>query len=322
MAIPAALRFKRSLQLVGLLGIAAIAVLVSVKTPAGIQGSGRQSLAVLGTVTAVGRDGITVGDVTYPTSGATFKIDGKSGNKGQLHNGDVVSLSGTVTADGAQSSVSEVTFNGNVQGPVAGIDVQSGSFFVLQQTVHVDSHTVFGAGIEPAGLAGLQNGQFVEVSGFANSAGELVASHIEARGNDTGAQVVGALQALDAARQTFRINSLAVDYSGADVEGVLAEGTAVVVQGASVGTDGTLIASFVEVLPAFTGQPNTDGRIEGLITRFASSSYFEVEGQPVAVDSRTKLHLHRPLGLDVAVKVTGTFDENGVLVASKVQGSN
>lgn len=64
----------------------------------------------------------------------------------------------------------------------------------------------------------------------------------------SGAQVLGAVQALDAARQTFRINSL-------------------------------------------------------------------------AVDSRTKLHLHGPLGLDVAVKVTGTFDVNGVLVGSKVQGS-
>jgi hypothetical protein len=63
------------------------------------------------------------------------------------------------------------------------------------------------------------------------------------------------------------------------------------------------------------------GRIEGLITRFPSSSYFEVDGQPVAVDSRTKLHLHGPLGLDVAVKVTGTFDVNGVLVASKVKDS-
>jgi len=160
MAIPAALRFKRSLQLVGLLGMSTVAVLISVRTPAGIQGSGFRSLA---------------------------------------------------------------------------------------------------------GLAGLQNGTVVEVSAFANSAGELVASHIEAKAQNSGVQVVGPLQALDAARQTFRIKSLVIDYHSAQVEGVLAEGT--------------------------------------------------------AVDSRTKLHLHRPLGLDVAVRVTGTFDANGVLVASKVKDS-
>jgi hypothetical protein len=316
MAIPA-LRIKRSLQLVGLLGTV-VAVLISVKTPAGIQGSGLRSLAVIGTVTAVG-DGITVGDMTYSTSGATFRIDGQAGNKAQLRNGYVVSLRGTATPNGGQAS--EVIFNGNVQGPVSGLDVQSGTFFVLQQTVHVDSQTVFGAGFQPASLAGLQNGDVVEVSAVANSAGELFASHIEAKENNSGARVVGNVQVLDAARQTFRINSLAVDYHGAQIEGVLAEGTAVVVQGTSSATDGTLIASLVEVLPALDGQPNAVGRIDGLITRFSSSSYFEVDGQPVAVDSSTKLHLHRPLGLDVAVKVTGTFDANGVLVASKLKDS-
>jgi hypothetical protein len=319
MTNPAALRFKRSLQLAGLLGMSIAAVLVSVRTPAGIQGSGFRSLAVIGTVTAVG-DGITVGDVTYPTPGATFKIDGEPGSQAQLRNGDVVSLRGTTSANADQSSVFEVTFNGNVQGAVSGIDVQSGSFLVLQQAVHVNPATIFGSGIEPASLAGLRNGAVVEVSAFANSAGELVASRIEAKAQNDGAQVVGALQALDAARQTFRINSLVIDYHGAEVEGVLAAGAAVVVRGASIGTDGALIAGVVEVLPTVNGEPGGVGRIEGLITRFPSSSYFEVDGQPVTVDSHTKLHLHRPLGLDVEVKVTGTFDANGVLVASKVKG--
>jgi hypothetical protein len=86
MTNPAALRSKRPLQLVGLLGMSIVAVLVSVRTPAGIQGSGFRSLAVIGTVTAVG-DGIAVGDVTYPTRGATFKIDGEPGNQAQLRDG-------------------------------------------------------------------------------------------------------------------------------------------------------------------------------------------------------------------------------------------
>ena len=43
---------------------------------------------------------------------------------------------------------------------------------------------------------------------------------------------------------------------------------------------------------------------------------------PVAVDSQTKVHLHTPLGLNVAVKVSGTFDANGVLVASKVKAAS
>jgi uncharacterized Zn-binding protein involved in type VI secretion len=129
------------------------------------------------------------------------------------------------------------------------------------------------------------------------------------------------VQALDAASQTFRINSLTVNYQNAAVGGVLVDGADVVVQGAKVAPGGALIANQVDLTQVVNNQPGFDGRLEGLITSLSSSSYFEVEGQPVAVDAHTKLHLKTPLALDVEVEVTGTFDANGVLVASKVQSS-
>jgi hypothetical protein len=307
------LRFRRSLQLAGLVAATALAVLGSVRISAGIQGSGLRSLSVVGTVTSVGDDDITVDDDTYSTSGTTFRINGDSGKKSQLQPGDVVSLRGTISADGSQASASEVIFEGAVEGPVSGLDTQSGTFFVLQQTVHVSSDTIFGAGISPSSLVGLQNGALVQVSGFANSAGELVASRID-QGGSGFAQVVGAVRALDTTRLSFRINSLNVDYSGAVVDGILAEGSAVAARGSTLAADGALLATQVEVLPVVRGAPNTEGRIEGLV-----SSYFEINGQPVAVDGNTKLKLKQALGLDVHVKATGTFDVNGVLVAGKLQ---
>ena len=102
---------------------------------------------------------------------------------------------------------------------------------------------------------------------------------------------------------------------------VLVDGADVVVQGAKVAADGALIANQVDVSQRVNNEPGFDGRLQGLITSLPSSSYFEVEGQPVAVDAHTKLHLKTPLALDVAVDVTGTFDANGVLVASKVKSS-
>ena len=45
------LRFKGSLQLGGLLGLCLVTILISVRAPAGIQGSGFRSLAVVGTTT-------------------------------------------------------------------------------------------------------------------------------------------------------------------------------------------------------------------------------------------------------------------------------
>src|SRR4051794_32097165 len=101
------LRFKRSLQLAGLLGMSLLAAMISLRAPAGIQGSGFRSLAVIGTVTGV-TDGVTVGGVTYPTAGAVFKLDGEPGSAPQLRNGYIVSLTGTVSADGREASLSNV----------------------------------------------------------------------------------------------------------------------------------------------------------------------------------------------------------------------
>ncbi len=316
MANPVASQSKRAWQIAGVVVAAALAVLASVKISAGIQGSGRKAIVAIGTVSRVG-NGIMVGDTTYSTSGATFKIDGTPGTQTQLQNGDVVSLWGTT--QGNQFAADEVQFNGNVRGAVSGIDPQSASFIVLQQRVLVNSETIFGGGASSAGLADLHNGEVVEVSAFANANGDLVATRIEPKGSGAVAQVVGGVQALDSTRQTFRINSLTVDYSGAEVDGALAAGSVVTARGAQVAPDGTLLASQVEVLPAPGAQPGTDGRIDGLITGFSSNTYFAVDGHPVAVTPYTNLQIKQPLGLDVEVRVTGTFDANGVLVASKVK---
>jgi hypothetical protein len=310
MVISDALRSKRCLQPALLMAVTALAVLGSARISAGIQGSGR-AFAAMGTVTGAGPGIITVDGTTYTTAGADFKIDGKSGKKRQLHRGDVVTVRGDL------ASAAEVTFNGNALGPVSGIDTQSGTFVVLAQTVRVNPDTLFGSAI--GSLAGLQDGQVVEVSAFTDSTGALVATRVDIPKPSSLPQVVGVAQALDSTRETFRVNSLTINYSGAEVEGTFVAGSVVAARGARLAADRTLLASEVEVLPSTAGPPGTTGRIDGLITSLSSTTYFTVEHQPVSIDSNTKLHRKQPLGLDVRVKVTGTFDANGVLIASKVQ---
>ena len=317
MAISAVPRANRLPRVALIVMTSALAVLSVVKSSAGIQGSGLKSCVTFGVVSSL-EGGVTAGGVTYSTSGATFKIDGRSGSKEQLRHGDVVSIVGTVASGTGAPMAAEVTFNGNVQGAVSGIDSQSGSFVVLAQTVRVNSRTIFGHTGAPSGLAGLNIGDVVEVSAFVNSSGELVASRVDARDPDSPARITGNVQALNAGSRKFRINSLTVDYDKAAVGGVLVNGAHVVVQGAQLSPDSALMANQVELAPVLNNHPGFDGRLEGLITSLPSSSYFEVEGQPVAVDSGTQLHLKIPLALDVAVQVSGTFDGNGVLVASVV----
>jgi len=101
----------------------------------------------------------------------------------------------------------------------------------------------------------------------------------------------------------------------------LTDSTPVSVKGVRFAADGALVANQVHSAVPRPGLPGSIGRIQGLITNFPSSAYFEVNGQRVLVNSRTRLALAIPLALDVAVEVAGTFDTSGVLVAESVQTS-
>src|SRR5262249_34834849 len=153
----------------------------------------------------------------------------------------------------------------------------------------------------------------------ADSAGNLVASRIEASTAMSGYRVRGAVQGLDTAAHTFRINALTVDYSGVAPNGTLADGAVVSVQGTML-SGATLIATRVQVSAGLNAAANDQGRIEGFITTFVSNADFTVNGQRVTTNASTDINLHGlTLGLNVSVKVRGTFDASGVLVASKVE---
>jgi hypothetical protein len=323
MNIPNRSALKKILPLMSA-GVMTSAVLLSLTSSAGIQGSGFRSLLVVGTVTepvSPGSDLLVVGGLPYSSSHAVIQIDGHAGTQGQIHKGDVVSLLASNPADGTAASASQVAVNGSIQGKVSSVDAPSATLFVLGQTVHVTSQTVLGSQMAATGLSGLQSGTAVEVGGFADSAGGLVATRIDTKGQSSVSRVVGAIRSLDTTQHTFYVNALKIDYGSAEVDTLLTDSAAVKVQGVKFSGDGALVANQVRSAAPGPGLPGSIGRIQGLITNFPSSAYFEVNGQRVLVNTQTRLALPIPLALDVAVEVAGTFDTSGVLVAESVQTS-
>src|SRR5438105_15560501 len=73
---------------------------------AGIEGSGAP-VTTVGSITGFGS--IFVNGVEYATAGAQIGIDGPPGTEEQLSVGDVVTVAGTVHADGKSGSASQVT---------------------------------------------------------------------------------------------------------------------------------------------------------------------------------------------------------------------
>jgi len=279
----------------------------------GIQGSG----FAYGPITGFGS--IFVNGVEYTTTNAQIRIDDQTGAETELHVGDIVTVNGTVNTDAKTGTATQVTFSGDVAGAVATIDSAGGTFIVLGQTIRVTGSTLFDDNIHPASIAGLQVGTLVEVSGFPNAAGEIVASRIQLESPGKDLEAKGVVQALDTTAHAFHVNTLVVDYSAITPNGTLANGSIVKVKGTGFAATGALLATSVQVLQGFGGSAAAPAEVEGIITSFTSNADFVLNGQHVTTSGNTTFTLNGvTLGINVHVEVEGSFDSSGALVATSV----
>lgn len=189
------------------------------------------------------------------------------------------------------------------------------------QTVQVNNQTVLDSALAQAGLSALLPGAKVQVSGWADSTGNIIASRVDVQTAAEPTQVSGEVSSLDASRHRFKINQLTVDYSTSEVEGLLQEGADVVVDGVSFDRNGTLVAKDVQLVQPLQVTAGQTGRLEGIITEITSTVEFQIDGQPVLVTAGTKQNLHGAIALNAKVKASGEFDSNGVLVLGSLQSS-
>ena len=268
---------------------------------------------------------IFVNGIEYSTSGATVTLDDQPGIESDLRVGQIVRVEGTVDSNGRTGTATKVIFSDQLEGPVQSIDTAANRLVVLGQTVQVGPDTSFDSRISPASVAGLAPGQRVEISGTAASTGVINATRVELKASASTVEVKGPVSSIDTGNQRFQINQLQVDYAAATVSGFTggqpANGDAVEVKG-SVNGGGVLVATSVEKKSGgSSGGANDKGDFEGLVTRFASTSDFDVVGQRVTTTGSTTYSggTAANLALDVQVRVKGSFDASGRLVASQVE---
>ena len=284
----------------------------------GITGSG----VAVGPITGFGS--VIVNGVTYDTSSATFTKDGLPATQDDFSVGQVVVVKGSVDDNGTNATADSVEFDDVVEGPVSSHNTTTGEFIVLGQTVRIVPTTSFDD--TPACPADLTGAVAVEVSGLADANGVIEATRIECRDGtwDGVLEVNGLVSGHNAGAQTFMINALEVDYSGAAVDnfptGIINDGDPVEAKGTAF--DGTTLdATRVEYKGnRFATDDGDFGEIEGFITRFVSASDFDVSGIPVTTTASTTFEggVAADLGLNLKVEVDGNFNASGVLVATKV----
>lgn len=288
-------------------------------TIAGINGGG----VARGTITGFGS--IFVNGVEFSTSAATVTLDGASGSESGLRIGQVVTVQGTIADDGRTGTARTVTYNYDVEGPVASVNVATNTAVVLGQTLRITGTTVF-EGFTPASLAGVAVGNVVEVSGLPDSSGVIVASRLQLKAAGGTLGVSGRIATLDAAARRFTVNSLSVDYAGATIRnGTLAAAACVEAKGTAI-AGGVLVATSVEVKSCTLGATTNDKmEVEGMVTRFASATDFDVGTQRVTTTASTTYvngaasATAADLRLNLKVEVEGTVNASGVLEARKVE---
>jgi hypothetical protein len=287
-------------------------------TIAGIQGTGFRSLATFGTVETTVGGGLYLNGVLYDTSHARVTVNGRAGDVSELRDGHIVAAQGSGSANGS-AIADEIVLDSDVRGEVTSVDEANATFRVLGQTVQLTEQSVLDPQIQPNDIRGLHQGMWVEVSAYERSDGSFLASRVDLDLVPGQSQVRGVVQSLDRLQRTLRVGDLTVDYSTARTQGAIAEGAIVIARGIQVQSGASLFASSVEVF-AGVGRAGERGDVQGIVTAFASSTDFELNGQPVLADAGTVYVLKgHTLGADLEVRVTGYFDANGVLIAQKIQ---
>jgi len=285
---------------------------------------------ITGVVTGFGS--VFVDGVEYETDAASFSLDGVAGSESQLAVGMVVTLQGTVNADGTTGVASTVQFADEVEGVLLENNyLIDGTLNIMGQTVHIDPTTAFDSKIAAITSVDLvEIGNIVEVSGFSDGNGLIFASRIEVKKQvkevDDEISMKGVVSSLDDIAQTFSIGGLSIDYSSAQLDGfsTLTEGLFVEVKSDSALTGTTLTATKIEL--ENDGKKDDDGddgeerEFEGVIMAYADNM-LSVNGQSVYLNDNTEYEYGtvNELIVGTRIKVEAEFDAAGQLIADEIK---
>ena len=275
---------------------------------------------VTGPITGFGS--VYVDGVEYETDDADIIIDGVPATEQDLQIGMIVTLEGS--DDGSTGDAVNIEFNDNLEGIVEFNDDVNG-LVIMGHTITTNADTNFEGGYTD--VTDIQVGDIVEVSGYPDGNGSILATLIEKEANDISevdeVEVKGVIVAGSLTDTTFMIGSMTVDYSNAVVDSdvALAEGLYVEVKSTD-GFDpasGNLIASKVELENGgeygVHGDEGDEIEIEGVVGEITDST-IEVNG--VVYDIPEGVDLGQINSGDV-IDLEFEIDDNGEPVVHEVE---
>jgi hypothetical protein len=293
----------------------------------GIGGTG----VTMGRVSGFGS--LFVNGVEFDTSSADFIYEGQTaetpGDASGIRVGMVVRITGD--DDGVTGIADIVEYASLLEGTLDSNSIGSngtGTLVAMGQTVSADADTVYHDGGSGILLSELPLGAIIEVSGFSDGNGNLLATRIEVEAQRYSGEILnvkGLVSGLDTTNKTFMLGDLIVDYNAIELSSGITEGVYVEAKG-SLQAD-TLIASKVEIEDdgdLVIAEDGEEAELEGLVTDILATStdstLLVVNGQQVLVDENTRFESGDATGLALGqpLEVSGVMD-SVTLIAAEVE---
>lgn len=233
-------------------------------------------------------DFVVDGVLLDPRGATVVDAMGQPRGTADLRRGRVVEVYAVVDELNAVGVARSVRLISELSGAIGGLDAARGTFDVLGTPIRVTPDTVWG-GVD--GLGRLARGSLVEVWGFRDDTGAVVASRVDAVHGTSSLDPVtlrGEVTAADAAARTIVVSGQAVDLRRlAAVPAGMVPGATVQVVGTQAAPGQPVLATSIGVIVRAIDQAVVTAQVTGLVSRFSSLSRFELAGVPIDASSAT-----------------------------------
>lgn len=293
---------------------------------AGIGGTGITSS---GSITGFGS--IFVNGVEYETgSNTNVTLNGSGVQVTDLKLGMTVTVRGTLNQDKITGSANTVMITSELEGPVGATPVEdttnnSKTFSVLGRTIIANPATVFdGSAFD---YTSIDQNDVIEVSGYINNSGALLATRIEKKGTlapgvtqvEVTGTILNATKVLSSVSFELDVNgtALVITHNGTTDFATLV-GQTLIVKGV-FNNNTAITASEINIKDNILDNQDSDVEIEGIITNYVSDSSFMVNGQRIDASAATLSPANLVLANNVKVEVEGTLNTGNILIASEIE---
>ena len=288
----------------------------------GIGGTGITS----GAITGFGS--IFVNGIEFETDGSSFDVDDDmTADQNDLDIGMVVTIVGTVNPDGVTGTALSILYDDEVEGPIAADPIEDAdratrTFSVLGITVIVNKNTTVFSGTEYDSLA---KDDIVEVSGFFDGSGALLATRLEEEGQlifgTSEVEIRGTVSGFNAMTNTFLLDGITVTVNGfTDLSevpgGVIEDGQFVEVTG-TLETPTFITALRIELESEGFDDDEDGVSMQGVVSDFSGIGNFMVNGQPVDASAAD----FEPASLEFSLDDNANVEVSGPIIGGVLQAT-